>query len=68
VWLPKILPKVYIRCISNRKRRIELIILLAVFGTLIAWLGMRYELEQKAIDKMDREADAYFDSLQKEEA
>jgi hypothetical protein len=41
-----------------------LIILLAVFGTLFTWLSMRAIEEQKAIDRMDRDADAYFDSIQ----
>ena len=43
-------------------------VLLAIFGNLVLWLSHRAIAEQKAIDRMDREADAYFDSIQKNRA
>ena len=57
-------PSLYISNINKRKTYIQLAVLLAVFGTLIAWASMQAVQEQKAIDRMDTEADAYFDSIE----
>jgi len=42
---------------------IKLVVLLAIFGPLIAWLSLRSIEEQKPMEQMDKEADAYFDSI-----
>lgn len=44
-----------------------MLLLLAFFGFLIAWLSMRTIYKEKTLEHMGREADAYFDSIHKQE-